>query len=51
MTQDEVVARVIALLEAISLPYMVTGSLASSYHGVPRTTHDADLVVVERLAV
>ena len=24
---------------------MVTGSVASSYHGRPRSTHDADIVI------
>ena len=37
--------RVTEALESESIPYMLTGSLASSYHGRPRTTHDADLVV------
>jgi hypothetical protein len=27
------------------VPYMLTGSLASSYHGAPRATQDIDLVV------
>lgn len=33
------------LLERIGIPYMVTGSVAASYHGRPRTTHDADVVI------
>lgn len=32
-------------LEENAVPYMVTGSLASSVHGVPRATHDIDVVV------
>ena len=49
-----------AVLEALGLDYVVGGSLASSLHGVPRSTNDLDLVValpgkrvddlVERLA-
>jgi hypothetical protein len=35
-------------LEAIGIPYMVCGSLASSVHGDPRTTQDVDLVVALR---
>jgi hypothetical protein len=37
--------RVIEILEALAIPYMVTGSLASSHHGRPRTTEDADFVI------
>jgi hypothetical protein len=35
---------VVETLERIGVPYMVAGSVASSMHGVPRTTLDADLV-------
>lgn len=31
-------------LEALEIPYLVGGSFASSYHGIPRSTQDADLV-------
>ena len=31
--EEEVLGRVIALLERLSVPYMVTGSIAASYHG------------------
>ena len=34
-----------ALLESLGIPYMVTGSFASSVHGEPRMTLDADLVI------
>lgn len=37
--------RIIAKLEGAGVPYMVTGSVASSYHGRPRTTHDIDIVI------
>ncbi len=37
--------RIVAKLDAAGVPYMVTGSVASSYHGIPRTTHDVDLVI------
>lgn len=43
--EEEALLRVARALESESIPYMVTGSLASSYHGRPRTTHDADLVI------
>lgn len=45
MTFGELLALVIGLLERSGVPYMVTGSLASSYHGEPRATRDADIVI------
>ncbi len=45
MTFAELLADVIARLDAADVPYMVTGSLASSYHGQPRATLDADIVI------
>jgi hypothetical protein len=37
--------QVVAILERLAIPYMVTGSIASSVHGEPRMTNDADIVV------
>jgi hypothetical protein len=34
-----------AALEAVDIPYFVTGSFASSAHGVPRSTNDIDIVI------
>ncbi|MFL6195489.1 MAG: hypothetical protein ACJ75H_15035 [Thermoanaerobaculia bacterium] len=39
-----VVLEVIRPLDRLGVPYAVGGSLASSFHGIPRTTQDADLV-------
>lgn len=36
--------RVTSVLEALGVPYLVGGSLASSLHGRPRATQDVDLV-------
>jgi hypothetical protein len=36
---------VIGRMDRADIPYMVTGSLASSYHGEPRATRDLDLVI------
>jgi len=36
--------KVARALEALDVPYLVGGSLASSVYGVPRATQDADLV-------
>jgi len=37
--------RIIAALDAQGIPHMLAGSFASAHHGVPRTTHDIDLVI------
>lgn len=38
-------ARLLAVLERLGIGYYVCGSVASSVHGLPRTTMDVDLVV------
>lgn len=38
-------ARLLAVLDRLEVPYEVGGSVASSAHGVPRTTLDVDIVV------
>ena len=45
MSFGELLALLVALLERHNVPYMVTGSLASSYHGEPRATRDIDVVI------
>lgn len=45
MSLEELLRRIIDLLEAERIPYMVTGSLASSYHGEYRATRDIDIVI------
>lgn len=37
--------KVIDTLETAGIPYMLGGSFASSFYGIPRATFDADLVV------
>lgn len=41
----DIVLQLIRVLEEIGVPYHLGGSFASSIHGIPRQTHDADLVV------
>lgn len=41
---------VIRALEKWKIDYLVGGSLASSYHGMPRATNDADLIADLKLA-
>jgi hypothetical protein len=38
-------AGIVAALDAGGIPHMLAGSFASTHHGVPRTTHDIDLVI------
>ncbi len=45
MTFGELLAIIVDRLERAAIPYMVTGSLASSYHGEPRATRDIDIVI------
>ena len=45
MTPDEAVVSVLAALDAAAIPHMLVGSMASNFHGIPRSTRDADLVV------
>lgn len=45
MTPDEALVAVFEALEAANVPYMLVGSLASNFHGIPRSTADADFVV------
>ncbi len=45
MTLSDLVARLTASLDSAGIPYMLTGSLASSFHGEPRSTRDVDVVI------
>ena len=45
MSQQELVIYVVRCLEELGIAYMLTGSLASSLQGEPRSTHDVDLVI------
>lgn len=44
----EVTLLVAEVLDRLEIPYVVGGSLASSFHGIPRATIDADLVAAIR---
>ena len=45
MNLAALLAGTIARLERAGVPYMITGSVASSYHGEPRATRDLDIVI------
>jgi hypothetical protein len=53
MVSDEgaegAIRRVLRALESAGVPYMLTGSFASSFHGAPRTTQDVDIVIAPTL--
>jgi hypothetical protein len=42
---EEALASVVSALHQLAIPFMLTGSVATSYHGRPRATHDVDLVI------
>ena len=45
MTVTIFLSRLAGVLDAAAVPYMLAGSLASSYHGEPRSTQDVDVVI------
>ncbi|MGY8823735.1 MAG: nucleotidyltransferase domain-containing protein [Candidatus Latescibacterota bacterium] len=45
MSQQELLRKVVKTLDQNDLDYMITGSVASSLQGEPRSTHDIDLVL------
>lgn len=45
MSQQELLKQVVQVLSETGIDYLVTGSIASSLQGEPRSTHDIDLVV------
>lgn len=45
MTEHELLKDCLQRLAAAEIPYMLVGSMASNFWGVPRSTHDIDFVV------
>jgi hypothetical protein len=45
MTTEDIFRRILEALGKAGIPHMLTGSFASSYHGVPRATQDIDFVI------
>jgi hypothetical protein len=45
LTADDALVAILAALDDSAIPFMIVGSLASNFHGVPRSTRDADVVV------
>jgi len=44
-SQDAFLKKLIMVLGDCSIPYMISGSFVSSYHGRPRATKDIDFVI------
>jgi hypothetical protein len=44
-TERELLVDCLERLNRLGLPYMLAGSMASNYWGIPRSTHDLDFVV------
>jgi hypothetical protein len=45
MTGDEATLRMLDSLDDLRIPYILVGSFASNFYGIPRSTADADIVV------
>jgi hypothetical protein len=45
MPQLELLKKILKSLEKGDIPYMLTGSLVSSFQGSPRSTHDIDIII------
>ena len=45
MTEQELAIDAVRRLNRAGIAYLLTGSMASNYWGIPRTTHDLDFVV------
>jgi hypothetical protein len=43
--QSDVIRAAVGVLDEMSIPYAIGGSIASSTYGTPRFTHDADITV------
>ena len=43
---ETALTQVVEALNRLNLPYMLTGAVAVTYYGEPRTTHDIDIVIL-----
>ena len=48
---ESITLRVAEALEACGIPFLLSGSFASNYYGIPRSTRDADFVLQAEHAV
>jgi hypothetical protein len=42
---QNLLVRLVSLLDGANIPFMIAGSFASTAHGMPRTTQDVDVVI------
>ena len=49
-TERELLVDCLERLNRVGVPYMLVGSMASNYWGIPRSTHDLDFVLALQLA-
>jgi hypothetical protein len=47
-TEQDLLIDCLDRLNRVGVPYMLTGSMASNYWGIPRSTHDLDFVLLLR---
>lgn len=45
MSQQELLKKIVNVLNETGIGYMITGSVVSSLHGEPRSTHDIDILI------
>jgi hypothetical protein len=45
VTAEDLLSRLVSALNAARIPYMLTGSYASSLHSIPRATRDIDIII------
>jgi hypothetical protein len=45
MTEQELLVDCLRRLNRAEITYYLTGSMASNFWGIPRTTHDLDFVI------
>jgi hypothetical protein len=45
LEQLDVLGKTLKKIEALGMVYYITGSIASNFYGLPRLTHDVDIVV------
>jgi hypothetical protein len=43
--QKKSLEKLISIIESTGIPYVVCGSLSSGFHGQPRATNDADIII------
>ena len=45
ISQKDFLRRLVEMLDKSNIPYMLSGSICSGFHGQPRATNDADIVI------